>query len=62
MNGKSWDECTAHARYVKDGGGEVVVRCDLGLHVEDSDAGAEHHDPDLGINWRYDDELVFADD
>lgn len=56
-----WDDCDAHARYVDSKGGEHVVRCDLGRHSAPTDTEEEHHDPDLGIVWRYDDDLVFDD-
>lgn len=53
----AWDECEAIARsYDPDTGREIVVRCDLGRHEAPGDSNVEHHDPGLGINWRYDDE------
>jgi hypothetical protein len=57
-----WDECDAYARRVDEHGHETVVRCDLGRHADPGDTEQEHRDPDLGIYWRYSDELVFADD
>ena len=60
--GNGWHDCDAHARHVDERGHETMVRCDLGRHSDPGDADAEHHDPDLGICWRYDDDLVFVDD
>jgi len=61
-DGNGWHDCDVHARYVNERGHETVVRCDLPRHSAPGDADAEHHDPDLGITWRFDDDLVFADD
>lgn len=57
-----WDECDAHARHVDEHGHETVVRCDLDRHADPGDTEEEHHDPDLGINWRYSDDLVFQEE
>jgi hypothetical protein len=31
-------------------------------HAAPGDVDEEHHDPELGIYWRYSDDLVFDDD
>jgi hypothetical protein len=55
-------DCDAHARYLDSNGHETVVRCELPRHAAPDDTKEEHHDPDLGIFWTYDDDLVFQDD
>jgi hypothetical protein len=57
-----WNDCDAHARFVDGHGHESRVRCDMGRHAAPDEAEQEHHDPDLGIFWRYDDDLIFEDD
>lgn len=56
-----WADCTAHARKLDEHGREVVVRCDMAIHAAPNDVEEEHHDPDFGIIWRYDDDLIFDD-
>ena len=57
-----WDKCDAHARHVDDiTGRETVVSCDMDRHAAPGDTEEEHHDPNLGIYWKYDDDLVFEE-
>jgi hypothetical protein len=58
----TWNDCDAHARYIDDKGHETVVVCDSDRHSPPDDTEAEHHDPNLGIVWRYDDDEVRFDD
>ena len=58
----TWNDCDAHARYVDESGHETVVVCDNDRHSPPDDTEAEHHDPRLGIIWRYDDDEVRFDD
>lgn len=58
-----WNSCDAYARFYDDERGhETVVRCDLARHAAPGDTEEEHHDPELGIYWRYDDDLVFQEE
>jgi hypothetical protein len=58
-----WDKCDAHARYFdEETGHETVVTCDEDRHAAPDDTEEEHHDPRLGIYWRYDEDLVFQDE
>ena len=58
----TWNDCDAHARHVDEKGHETVVVCDADRHSAPDDLRAEHHDPHLGIVWRYDDDEVRFDD